>query len=122
MAFPSPPTFLEATEVSPLELKGKSSTPTPRKPTLAEVKDAICAHLEDIKRMFTDGARVAILVRNPGTPNGESDLFITDDEDELVLEAIRRLMADSTALNRDAVPFDPDADGDKFTREVLRRG
>lgn len=65
--------------------------------TLDEVKGEIAWHLDEIKRLFVPGVKLTILVRNPHiAPIGEADVFLTSDDIDLAVEAIRRLQALAT--------------------------
>ena len=48
--------------------------------TLEQTQDAIQCFAADIERMFRAGAKVTILIRNPGHGiNGSADMLVTND-------------------------------------------
>lgn len=58
----------------------------------AHLTDAIAEHCEAIRRMFTPGAKVTVLVRCPQTP-GDGDVLVTCDSDDEIRAAMNRRLA-----------------------------
>jgi hypothetical protein len=49
----------------------------------------IAEHLESIKAMFKDGAKITLIVRNPNLKDG--DVLLTDDVVNEAVKALRKL-------------------------------
>jgi hypothetical protein len=49
----------------------------------------IAEHLDSIKSMFKDGAKVTLIVRNPNIK--DADVLVTDDAPKEIVAALRRL-------------------------------
>lgn len=57
--------------------------------SLVEVQEDVSGYLDKIIRLFKPGAKIAVLVRSPGSP--DRDFMMTDDDlDELISMISRR--------------------------------
>lgn len=61
------------------------------KSTVAQVHFQIADHCREISYLFKPGARITVIVRNPSNPTGEADMLVSDDDLDLVADALKRL-------------------------------
>jgi hypothetical protein len=64
---------------------------------MRRLRDAIGARLAEISDFFTEPVKLTIVVRNPAHPDGSRDVYVTDDDAELAIAAIRRVVATGEA-------------------------
>lgn len=63
--------------------------------SLPDLHFALETHLRRIERFFKPGAKVTLMVRNPGTP-GDAGVLLTNDDLDAVIAEIERRKADMT--------------------------
>ncbi len=61
--------------------------------TMRRLHGILAHHAGDIAELFSEPVRVTIVVRNPTHPDGSRDVHLSDDDPELSIEAIRRMVA-----------------------------
>jgi len=60
-------------------------------PKVQNLRRAASLHLLDIADLFNTPVRLALIVRNPDFPDGSRDVYISDDDPDAVIAAIRQL-------------------------------
>jgi len=66
-------------------------------PKVQNLRRAASLHLLDIADLFNTPVKLALVVRNPDFPDGSRDVFISDDDPDAVIAAIRQLAASGVA-------------------------
>ena len=56
---------------------------------LEALQGRIATHLDAIRGMFTTPMKVTLLVRDPSRPDGSRDVFLTSDDLDLAIAAMR---------------------------------
>lgn len=51
---------------------------------------AVCDHIDQIKKMFTDGVQVSVVVHFPDDPQGKCDVLIGDVPDSDIIALVQR--------------------------------
>ena len=89
---------------------------------LQDVRAEIAGHLDAIKPLFIEGAKVTLLVRNPSFPDGSADVLMSDDDPAAVVTAIGNLIETGTKVDPD--PEDgracTDCDGETLNCESCK--
>lgn len=61
--------------------------------TMTHLRERIADHLVAVEALFIGPRKITILVRDPARPDGSRDVFLTDDDVEAAVAAIRRVVA-----------------------------
>jgi len=62
--------------------------------------DRIAYHLDKIAELFLEPVKLTLVVRNPAHPDGARDVYMTDDDAELAIAALRTSLAKGIEITK----------------------
>ncbi len=69
--------------------------------TMLRLREVVASHLVAIADLFVGPRKISILIRDPRHPDGSRDVYLSDDDAEMALTAIRQVVATGQETKRE---------------------